>query len=115
MESRAADSGRPSDGDRDPADVGAAFRSAWRGDGDPTTASIELLPARLAKACLSVLPVDGSGLSLHQTEFRVPIGASDDTATLAERLQFTQGEGPCMVSAHPRRAVTVDAAEIEQR
>lgn len=98
-----------------PSLVASAFRSAWRGADDPATASVEMLPARLAKACTAVLPVDGAGLSLHQIEFRVPIGASDEMATLAERLQFTQGEGPCMQSAHTRRNVAVDAAEMEDR
>jgi hypothetical protein len=75
---------------------------------------VELLPVRLAKACVSVLPVDAAGLSLHQIEFRVPIGASDEMATLAERLQFTQGEGPCLNSARTRRSVTVNAAQMQQ-
>lgn len=70
---------------------------------------------RLAKACLSVLPVDAAGLSLHQNGFRVPIGASDEMATLAERLQFTQGQGPCLESARTRRSVTVDAAGMQAR
>ena len=76
---------------------------------------MELLPVRLAKACVSVLPVDGVGVSLYQAEFRVPIGASDEMATLAERLQFTQGEGPCLESARTRRSVIADAAEMQQR
>jgi hypothetical protein len=114
MEPRPADSGRRS-ADADTARVAAEFRSAWSGDGDPATASVELLPVRLAKACVAVLPVDAAGLSLHQTDFRLPIGASDDVASLAERLQFTQGEGPCLESTHTRRSVTVDAAEMEER
>ncbi len=95
--------------------VAADFRSYWSGDNDPTTASVELLPMRLAHACAAVLPIDAAGLSLHQTEFRVPIGASDDMATRAERLQFTQGEGPCLESARTRRSVTVDAVEMKNR
>ncbi len=102
-------------GDDRSSPVAASFRSAWRGAGDPTTASVEMLPARLTKACTSVLPVDGAGLSLHQIEFRVPIGASDEMATLAERLQFTQGEGPCLESAHTRRNVVVHADEMAAR
>lgn len=104
---------RTGDGDGGP--VVEAFRSARRSEAHPTTTSIELLPTRLAQACVSVLPVDGAGLSLHETDFRVPIGASDETATVAERLQFTQGEGPCLESASTRRSVTVDAVEMEQR
>ena len=60
----------------------------------------ELLPTRLTKAAAAVLPVAAAGLSIFTTTgHRVPLGASDDTAALAERLQFTTGEGPCL-SAH---------------
>jgi hypothetical protein len=97
------------------ASVAERFRSVWTGDGDQATASVEMLPTRLAKACALILPVDAAGLSLPQTEFRVPIGASDETATLAEQLQFTQGDGPCIEAAHIRRSVTVGAREMIDR
>lgn len=52
------------------------------------------------KACSQVLPVAAAGLSIFSTSgHRVPLGASDDAASLAERLQFTTGQGPCL-SAH---------------
>jgi hypothetical protein len=58
---------------------------------------VELLPVRLAKACVQVLPVAGAGLSaLAHPDLRLPIGASDDVASYVERLQFTYGEGPCL-------------------
>jgi hypothetical protein len=60
----------------------------------------ELLPVRLMKACASVLPVAGAGLSAFTDDgFRIPLGASDDMSTTAERLQFTVGQGPC-IDAH---------------
>lgn len=60
----------------------------------------ELLPARLATACTEVLPIAGAGISLFMPDgFRVPIGASDEQAARAERLQFTLGAGPC-IEAH---------------
>ena len=57
----------------------------------------ELLPNRLAAACTAVLPVDGAGICLFDsTGIRIPVGASDRDAALAERLQFTAAQGPCL-------------------
>jgi GAF domain-containing protein len=75
----------------------------------------ELLPARLARSCAAVLPVDGAGLSLVQGDFRVPLGASDDQASLAERLQFTQGEGPCLDAARQQRIQVADVKQLHRR
>jgi hypothetical protein len=97
------------------AGVAGSFRQAWAGSRDPETASPELLPLRLARACLAVLPVDGAGLSLLNDDFRVPLGASDDLAGLAERLQFTVGEGPCLVAAAEQRIVVADAGQLQER
>jgi hypothetical protein len=64
---------------------------------DRVGAGDELLPMVLARACVNVLPVTGAGLSItHQ--LRIPLGASDETAASAERLQTTLGEGPCLVA-----------------
>jgi hypothetical protein len=75
--------------------IARQFNEAWlaagRQDGGP-----ELLPARLAQACVAVLPISGAGISLLYDDFRVPLGASDDAASCAEQLQFTTGEGPCL-------------------
>ncbi|MCW2529658.1 MAG: hypothetical protein JWM76_4518 [Pseudonocardiales bacterium] len=95
-------------------DVAYRFRQAWM-EGDKATAVPELLPVRLARACVAVLPVTGAGLSLIDEDFRVPIGASDDAAEAAERLQFTQGEGPCLDAARSGRVVIAEAEHIEQR
>lgn len=95
--------------------LGRDFRQAWAGSRDVATANPELLPVRLARACVDVLGVDGAGISLFHSDFRVPVGASDDVATVAERLQFTQGEGPCLASAATHRMVVADANELESR
>jgi hypothetical protein len=93
-----------------------AFRRAWAGPpDDQTVTNPELLPVRLARACVDVLGVDGAGMSFYYTDFRVPIGASDDLATVAERLQFTQGEGPCLEAAATHRMLIADAGELESR
>jgi hypothetical protein len=76
----------------------------------------ELLPARLARACTTVLPVDGAGLSLFfSADRRVPVGASDADAATAERLQFTAGEGPCITAHGIQEIVLADARELQQR
>ncbi len=96
-------------------DVGARFVAAWTSDEDPATALVEMLPSRLAKACVQVLPVDGAGLGLISDGFRLPLGASDMLATRAERLQFTHGEGPCLEASSARAPVIMTAEDIADR
>jgi hypothetical protein len=75
----------------------------------------ELLPTRLAAACACALGAGGAGLSILDGDFRVPIGASDDTASYAERLQFTQGQGPCLDAARDGQIVVARSDEIRRR
>lgn len=76
----------------------------------------ELLPERLARACAQVLPVDGAGISLFfAPDRRLPLGASDPTSAVAERLQFTVGEGPCLSSHAEGGPVLADEATIAAR
>lgn len=59
-----------------------------------------LLPALLTRAADSVLAADGVGLSVHEKATRrTPLAASNEPAATVERVQFTAGEGPCMVAA----------------
>jgi hypothetical protein len=95
--------------------VATRFRAAWADEQNSGDPGPELLPTRLSRACLAVLPVDGVGLSLFENEFRVPMGASDDVAALAERLQFTLGEGPCLDAAHERRMQVADQDQLAER
>ncbi|MET3806014.1 hypothetical protein ABIB25_003022 [Nakamurella sp. UYEF19] len=72
----------------------------------------ELLPSRLMRACAQVLPVAAAGMSYFSGfRHRVPLGASDDHAVLAERLQFTVGEGPCL-AAHVQDSAVLATADI---
>jgi hypothetical protein len=89
-------------------ELGVRFRSAlFRDDHDEDPATLlQLLPARLCLACVEVLGVDGAGVSVLSDDFRVPLGASDEVATMAERLQFTTGEGPCLQAVHAHRPVS---------
>lgn len=96
-------------------DLARRFRAAWAGGRDPATATPELLPVRLTRACVQVLPVVGAGLSLINHDFRVPVGASDELASVAERLQFTQGEGPCLDAARQSKIVIAGEADLRQQ
>ena len=76
----------------------------------------ELLPVRLAIACVRVLPVACAGLSaLAHPDLRLPIGASDDVAGYVERLQFTHGEGPCLTAYATGEPQLITAGELQQR
>lgn len=83
--------------------------------GQPGLPEMELLPVRLARASAAVLPVAGAGLSaLAHPELRLPIGASDDVAAYAERLQFTYGEGPCLAAYTSGRPQIVTESRFQQ-
>ena len=76
----------------------------------------ELLPVRLMRACAKVLPVAAAGISMFSRgDHRVPLGASDDTAAFAERLQFTVGEGPCLNAHNQGRPILATEAVIAER
>jgi hypothetical protein len=51
---------------------------------------------------------------LARSELRFPIGASDDTAAYVERLRFTYGEGPCLLSSSTGAPLPAAADDIEQ-
>lgn len=75
------------------------YRSAVAAHFDVTTDDDGLLPRVLAEACVEILPIAGAGISVQQESLRIPLGASDDVARRAERLQTTLGEGPCLAAA----------------
>jgi len=73
----------------------------------------EMLGVRLARACAAALPVDGAGLSIHDPHgLSTPIGASDPTASQAERLQFTYGVGPCLRAHDDGVRIAFDQADL---
>jgi hypothetical protein len=85
------------------------------GRADPDGDEAQLLPTRLAANCARALEVEGAGLSVLDGGFRVPLGASDDTASYAERLQFTQGQGPCLQAAREGQLVAAGSHELVHR
>ena len=82
-----------------------------RGPGPP-----ELLPVRLARACVATLGVDGAGLSMVDgAGTRIPLGSSTAHAACAERLQFTVGAGPCWEAQETRQPVFALLADLRRR
>jgi hypothetical protein len=93
--------------------VAEQFYAAWTEVAAADSDGPELLPVRLARACVQVLPVAGAGISVMDT-LRVPVGASDPLASVAESLESTAGEGPCLVAHASRRPVVATETSIRQ-
>ncbi|MFL6163336.1 MAG: ANTAR domain-containing protein [Jatrophihabitantaceae bacterium] len=93
-------------------DIADQFHDAWLAAGEQDAADPELMPVRLARACVAVLPVAGAGISLIYDDFRVPLGASDADASCAERLQFTTGQGPCLQAVRSGDTVVAGRDQI---
>ncbi|MGS0686757.1 ANTAR domain-containing protein [Nakamurella sp. GG22] len=92
------------------------FQDAVHSVSVPADTGPARLPIRLTKACVRVLPVIGAGLSLFSAPtMRIPIGASDDTAAVAERLQFTVADGPCYAAHQTGRPVIAGTAAMAHR
>jgi len=104
------------DAERDPSISIADRFAAAVGVAADEFPELELLPVRLARACVQVLAVAGAGLSaLANPDLRLPIGASDDVAGFVERLQFTYGEGPCLQAYRTGRPQMMAASEVAER
>jgi hypothetical protein len=96
--------------------IAERFDDALDSATEPDLAGPELLPVRLARACARMLPVDGAGLSvLDAAQQRLPLGASSTDAEVAERLQFTVGDGPCMTAASTRQPVFAVEEDLRRR
>jgi hypothetical protein len=96
--------------------IAERFRVALEDVREPRLAVPELLPVQLARACARTLGVDAAGLSVTAgEEGRAPLGASSATADLAERLQFTAGDGPCTSAHRDQEPVFAASADLERR
>ncbi|WP_191299360.1 GAF and ANTAR domain-containing protein [Lentzea cavernae] len=81
----------------------AAVIAALRGN----TSELDAL-ARVIRACVDVLPVDGASISVMSgPRERETLYASDEIATEIENVQFTLGEGPCFEAFSTRKPVLV--------
>lgn len=91
----------------------AVALSAESGDGHADPA---LLPTWLVRAAAAVLPAAGVGLSIHpRPELRTPVAASNEVASVVEQLQFTVGQGPCLVAASTGAPVFASETLMAQR
>jgi hypothetical protein len=96
--------------------IAARFTAALRDVRSPGPEAAELLPVRLSVACCAVLGVDGAGVSVAGPDGqRVPLGASDELAARAERLQFTAGDGPCATAHQAREPVFAVLDDLRRR
>ena len=76
----------------------------------------ELLAERLARAAAAMLPVADASLSLLEAgDKRLPLGSSSPEAARAERLQFTVGDGPCMMAARLGEPVFATEEDLGRR
>ena len=92
------------------------FASALAEVTHPSLAGPELLPVRLARACARTLSVEDASLSLvDASQQRIPLGASSDVAEVAERLQFTVGDGPCMTAQEVQQPVFAVEDDLRRR
>ena len=73
------------------------------------------LPELLTLICVDVLTADGASLSLLSGELRMPLAASGEHARVAELVQFTLGDGPCMDTYRTTRAKSWDEAELTRQ
>jgi len=96
--------------------IAERFRVALEDVREPDLAVPELLPVQLSRACARTLGVDAAGLSVTAGEGgRAPLGASSPTADLAERLQFTAGDGPCETAQQRQEPVFAAFADLQRR
>ena len=96
--------------------IAERFTAALAAVSAPALAAPQLLPVRLSRACARVLGVDGAGLSMADASGRrVPLGASSSTASDAERMQFTAGEGPCTASQRTGQPVFAVEEDLRRR
>ena len=93
-------------------EFGNALAGEWAAEGDEP----ELLPMQLARAAATTLGVEGVGLSVHDAAgHSTPLGANDEAASTAERLQFTAGAGPCMFAAEFGEPVFASQDQLRTR
>ena len=74
-----------------------------------------LTAGALARAAARLLPVDGVGITTMVDELRLPLGASTAAAQLAEELQTTLGDGPCLAAAQAQAPYAADLPELWRR
>jgi hypothetical protein len=96
--------------------IATRFAAALSAETARSPESAELLPVRLARACVTTLGVDAAGLSVVDASgTRIPLGSSTAHAACAERLQFTVGAGPCWEAQETRQPVFALLEDLRRR
>jgi hypothetical protein len=96
--------------------IAGRFEDALVAETEPGLDGPELLPVRLSRVIVRMLPVDGAGISIAGPDGqRIPLGASSEAADVAERLQFTVGAGPCMSAQATREPVFALIDDLRRR
>lgn len=72
-------------------------------------------PTVLSCAAARLLPVDGAGISTVLDSLRLPLGATGTDARIAEELQTTLGDGPCLTAAREARALLAGEEDLRRR
>lgn len=73
---------------------------------------LDLRPAELATAAAHVTGATAGGLTLVQPLVRLPIGASDADAEVAEQVQASLGSGPCLEAVDARAPLAADEVDL---
>lgn len=90
-------------------DLSARFTAALR-HGRESGGTV--MPSTMARAAATALRLDSAGIALSDRLLRLPIGASSPDAVLAEQLQATLGEGPCIQASRTKSFLTADESSL---
>lgn len=89
------------------------FTTALAELAEPGLGGSEALPLKLSVAAARTLSADAAGISVMDV-LRVPLGASDADAAVAERLQITVGDGPCIHAYNTGQPMVADQTQLAQ-
>lgn len=90
-------------------ELGETFRIELARAAGPTS---DLTPTAVSHAAATALAADGAGVTLLGAEFNLPVGASTTDAGIAEQIQATLGDGPCVAAARWGAPMLVDEDEL---
>ena len=76
---------------------------------------LDLTPSQLSEAACQLIGAEGSGVVMTQPLVRVPVGATDADSRVAEELQASLGDGPCLVATSTGAVVTADERHLASR
>lgn len=75
----------------------------------------DVTPTVISQAARAALGAAGAGMTLMEVGLRLPVGATDERVEVAEQLQATLGEGPCLSAARDNSLLAVTEAGLAAR